>query len=127
MIGALFKHWHLITELNKINISLIAKKDSPEKVNDFRSIIVCNVSYEFISKLLAIRLCMVLPRIIFPLQSALMPNRNIHENILILMKYWILSKKRTIKGYIAIKLDMEKAIWVRTKNVYWFWFLWHMD
>lgn len=45
----------------KTHITLIHKKKNFEKINDFKPINLCNVSYKFISKPLANRLRMVLP------------------------------------------------------------------
>lgn len=53
---------------------------------------------------------MVLPNLISAFQSVFVPQRYIHDNILI--AHEILSafnKKRKISGYMTIKLDMKKA------------------
>lgn len=55
MIKAFLLHGHILKELNNIHITLIPKK-YPEKINDYRPISLCNVSYKFISKVLANRL-----------------------------------------------------------------------
>jgi len=52
----------------------------------------------------------ILQRIIHPTQSAFIPNRTIHDNILI--AHEIVNKFKHMKGkkgYVALKLDMEKA------------------
>lgn len=69
------------------------------------------MSYKFLSKLLANQLRTILPKIISPLQSAFVPQRDIHDNILIaheiLSMFFFLN--RTKVGYKTIKLDMKKA------------------
>lgn len=62
MIQAFLKHRHLLNELNKINITLISKKTNLEKANNYTPISLFNVYYKFISKLVANRLCLVLPK-----------------------------------------------------------------
>ena len=52
----------------------------------------------------------ILQRIIHPTQSAFIPHRTIHDNILIVHE--IMNKFKHFKGkkgYVALKLDMEKA------------------
>ena len=52
----------------------------------------------------------ILQRIIHPTQSAFIPSRTIHDNILI--AYEIINKFKHFKGkkgYVALKLDMKKA------------------
>lgn len=44
---AFLKHGHHLRELNKTNITLIPTNDNPEKVNDYRCITLCNISYIF--------------------------------------------------------------------------------
>jgi hypothetical protein len=57
-------------ELNFTYLALIPKNNNPSCVSDFRSISLCNVLYKIISKVLVIRLKVILLDIISPTQSA---------------------------------------------------------
>ena len=100
-----------MADINKTYITLILKINNPAKMTDFRPISLCNVIYKFISKVLANRLNLVLPQIIYENQSVFLSESFITNNVLIafeLMHY--LDHKREGKDcYMAIKLDMSKA------------------
>lgn len=110
MIKAFLHRWYILRELNETYITHIPKKDNPTKVSDFRPVSLCNITYQFISKLLTNRLREVLPEIISPLQSAFIQDRDIYDNILItheILSTFIYKRKRF--EYMALKLDMEIA------------------
>lgn len=50
-----------IAEINKTNIALVLKKNSPTKMTKFRPINLSNVTYKFIAKVLSNRLKAMLP------------------------------------------------------------------
>ena len=63
-----------------------------------------------ISKILVNRFLSLLDKLISPLQSAFIPRRSIHDNIL--LTHEIMHKFKKAKGktaWVALKLDMEKA------------------
>lgn len=102
---------------HKRYMTLVPRKKNLEKVNDYRSIILCSVSYKFI--LLANRVLMVLPNVISSLQSAFPTNRDTHDSIL--STYEILttfSKKCNEKAYMALlEEDYDRLEWDFIKTV----------
>jgi hypothetical protein len=98
-------------EVNLTYIVLIPKMNNPVSINDFQLISLCNVLYKITSKVLAIRIKVILLVIISPNQSAFIPGRLIPDNNLaayktlhsMQMRHW--GKTR----YVAVKLDMSKT------------------
>lgn len=71
------------SSLNHTFIALIPKKKILELVADFRLISICNVLYKILSKVIANRLKVILPQIIFKTQSAFVMSHLIIDNVLI--------------------------------------------
>lgn len=63
-----------LAKLNKTNITLIPKSKLPTTMTEFRPIILSNVVYKIIAKVLANRLKAILPNIISKNQSAFFPS-----------------------------------------------------
>ena len=100
-----------MAELNKTNISLIPKTNSPKRITDFHPINPCHVVYKLISKTLANRLKAFLPHIITENQSAFTSDRLITDNVIVAFQLMhFLNQKTTGKeGFVVAKLDMSKA------------------
>jgi len=105
-----FNSGRLLTEINHTFIALVPKVDHPETTAHFRPISLCNTLYKIIAKILVNRMRPILQHLIHPCQSAFVPDRAIHDNILV--AHEIMNKFRHYKGkkgFVALKIDMEKA------------------
>jgi len=105
-----FQSGKLLREVNHTLITLIPKVENPETTAQFRPISLCNTLYKILTKILVNRMRPILQRIIHPTQSAFIPSHTIHDNILI--AHEIINEFKHFKGkkgYVALKLDMEKA------------------
>ena len=90
-----------LKQINHTLIALIPKIDNPSLTSHFRPISLCNSLYVTDP---------VLGKLTDPVQSAFVPHRSIHDNIL--LTHEIINKFNSMKGkksWIALKLDMEKA------------------
>ena len=97
--------------LNETNITLIPKIPKPEHVSHFRPIGLCNFAYKIISKIMANKMRSLMGFCISQNQSAFIPGRIIHDNIIIAHEvYHNLRRKKKSKKYeFALKMDMSKA------------------
>ena len=100
-----------MADINKIYITLVPKNNNPSRMSKFRPISLSNVIYKLITKVLANRLKLILPRIISENQSAFTAGRLITYNVLIAfeMMHYLEHKKEGKDCYMTIKLNMSKA------------------
>lgn len=99
------------TDLFATNVILIPKCDSPTSMKDLRPILICNVIYKILAKVLCNRLKSTLPLLINPAQSAFVASRSIHDNILIAFEtiHAMKNRRRGKVGDVALKIDISKA------------------
>jgi len=97
--------------LNATNIALIPKGNIQTTMKDRRPITLCNVLYKLISKVLANRLKVMLPKCISDNQSAFVPGRSILDNAMVAIEviHYMKTKMRGTNGCVALKLDISKA------------------
>lgn len=96
--------------INHTLITSIPKVETPELVDHFRPISLCNVIYKVISKILVNRLRPLLQKCISPNQGAFAPCKYILDNILIAHElFYSFNKKKGRRGSLPIKLELEKA------------------
>lgn len=99
-----------IKEINQTFIVLIPKQANPETPHHYRSIILCNVSYKSIAKVLANRLKLVINDLISPHQLTFIADRSIEDNILITHEMLYHMRTHHCKSqFMAIKMDLSKA------------------
>jgi len=87
---------------------LIAKKDNPSNLNEFRPISLVGCVYKILSKIMANRLKKVLPSIIDVNQSTFLSGRGLLDSILVANETVDYLKKEKKSGVI-VKVDFEKA------------------
>ena len=91
-------------------IAMVPKQSDSHTIHYFRPISLCNIVYKIITKILANRLKFLLPKIISPLQTTFVPNRNIQDNTILAHELLHSFKNEKGKGgFMFLKLDMEKA------------------
>lgn len=96
--------------LNETFLVLIPKLDKPELPSQFRPIGLCNVTYKIITKAIVNQIKPVLPLITSNTQTSFFPGRQITDNIVIVKEViHTMKRKQGLKGYMAIKIDFEKA------------------
>lgn len=96
--------------MNETFIALLPKVDNPETAAQFRPIGLCNVIYKVVTKVLVNRIKPVLPRLISNTQGSFVPGRQITDNIIIMQEViHTMKRKQGMKGFMAIKIDFEKA------------------
>ena len=97
-------------KLNQTRIVLIPKIQGPETLGSYRPISLCNTTYKIVTKIIVARLRPFLGNLISPLQSAFVPGRKGVDNAIIVQELvHTISKKKGKVGFMAIKIDLEKA------------------
>lgn len=110
LIQDIFRHPEQVSKINETLITLVPKVDPVVSICNFRPIILCNVSYKIITKILAQRLRQMMGSLVNPCQSSFIPNRQCRDNIILAQEiFHSMRNKRGKKGWMAIKLDLEKA------------------
>ena len=100
----------MLEYLNKTHLVLIPKIQGPETLGNYRPISLCNTTYKIVSKIIVNRIRPVLQNLISPVQTAFVPGRKGTDNAIIVQELiHSISKAKGKEGYMAIKIDLEKA------------------
>ncbi|XP_061354924.1 uncharacterized protein LOC133299477 [Gastrolobium bilobum] len=96
--------------INQTLICLIPKIENPESLGQFRPISLCNVIYKVVTKVVASRLKKYIGELIMPNQCSFVQGRQASDNIIISQEiFHSMRAKKGIKGWMTIKVDLEKA------------------
>ncbi|KAL0005366.1 hypothetical protein SO802_012927 [Lithocarpus litseifolius] len=96
--------------LNTTLITLIPKHSGAITLGSYRPISLCNTIYKIISKVIVARLRPYLGKIISPMQAAFVPGRKGVDHAIIVQELLhSLSLKKGKRGFMAVKIDLEKA------------------
>lgn len=110
LIQDIFRHPEQVSKINETLITLVPKVDPVVSIRNFRPISLCNVSYKIITKILAQRLRQMMGSLVNLCQSSFIPNRQCRDNIILAQEiFHSMRNKRGKKGWMAIKLDLEKS------------------
>ena len=105
-----FKEGVVPDYLNDTLVTLIQKCKSPESLNNYRSISLCNSVYKIVSNILVERIRPHLSKLVSPVQSAFVLGRKGIDNVLIAQElFYAMDGKKGKGGYMVIKIDLEKA------------------
>jgi len=104
-----FNSGDLPLHTNDALVVLIPKVVKPEKITQFRPISLCNVLFKTITKTMVEWLKPVMSKLIGPDQSSFIPGRLSADNIVVQEAVHSMQRKKGVKGWMLIKLDLEKA------------------
>ncbi|XP_019166605.1 PREDICTED: uncharacterized protein LOC109162339 [Ipomoea nil] len=105
-----FKTAKMHTNWNNTLLALISKVKHPELITQFRPIILCNVKYKIVTKVITNRLKNIMPQVVGNEQSSFVPQRQIVDSIATYQE--LLHTMRTKRGGLkamTVKIDIEKA------------------
>ena len=109
-VQKIFADRRLPEDLNYTHIALIPKIQGPETLGNYRPISLCNTVYKVVTKIIVARLRPYLDKLISLMQTAFVPGRKGIDNIIIAQEIIHgLGKKKGRTGYMALKIDLEKA------------------
>lgn len=108
-VQSVFRYGFLPKGVNSTILALIPKKQDSMEMKDFRPIACCNVMYKVVSKILANRLKLLLPKIISENQSAFVQERLLMENVLLASELVKDYHKTEVSPRCVMKLDISKA------------------
>ena len=105
-VKQIFTSGRILKYLNRTAVTLIPKCGNLESFGHYRPISLCNTVYKIVSKIIVAWIRPVLSNMV----SAFVPRRKGIDNAIIVQEIiHSMSKTRGRSGYMAIKIDLEKA------------------
>lgn len=99
-----------VKDINATFLALIPKADTVVSMKQFRPIGLCNVAYKTVTKLISNRIRDSLAHLVGPSQCSFIPRRHSRDNVIIAQEiFHSMRSKGGKKGWMAIKIDLEKA------------------
>ena len=109
-IKRIFALGSMLNYLNGTLISLIPKCQHPKTFGSNRPISLCNSMYKIVTKIVVGRIRPLLNKLVSLVQAAFVPSKRGLDNIIIAHELiYSIDNKRKKEGYMAIKVDLEKA------------------
>lgn len=96
-------------EISSTTLILLPKVEHVRSMGDFRPISLGNFNGKIISKILAIRLAILLPHIVDEEQAGFIKGRTISTHIVLAQELIRDINRKTTGGNVAFKIDMAKA------------------
>lgn len=96
--------------MNETPITLIPKQNLSKRISHFHPIVLCNVVVKGITKIIANWLKALMPGLVGEQQCSFVSGRQGIDNVVIVQKVMHSMRKKIGKrGWMAVKLDLEKA------------------
>ena len=109
-VRSIFQNGVIPPHLNETLIALVPKCLGADCLASFRPISLSNMTYKVVTKVIVKRLRPSLPSLISPLQTTFVPGKMGMDNMIIAQELiHTMSLKKGKMGYMAIKIDLEKA------------------
>ncbi|XP_025635616.1 uncharacterized protein [Arachis hypogaea] len=110
LIHRIFHEPEKVQEINETLITLIPKVEPVTSLKQMRPISLCNVSYKVVTKVLANRIRNLMEKLVKPTQCSFVPGRHSSNNIINAQEViHTMRSKKGPKGWMTIKIDLEKA------------------
>jgi hypothetical protein len=104
-----FSSGWLLPGFNSNTIVLIPKNNNADTIEQYRPIALANFQFKIISKIMAVRLAIILPNIVPKEQRGFIRGRNIKDCIALTSEAINLLDKKCFGGNLALKIDVSKA------------------
>ncbi|CAJ2644791.1 unnamed protein product [Trifolium pratense] len=108
-IHEFFDYDRLYAVVNCALVTLIPKSSDAKTMKDMRPIACCTIMYKIISKILTTCLSKVINAVVDESQSAFVPGKIIHDNIIIAHELLRGYNRKHISPRCAIQMDLQKA------------------